>query len=176
MNLQTYRDTMLHIRAPEGTEQRILEACRSQGGKKKRAAWRLVPAAALAVLLAVLVPAFGGALFPQPFTLYASASDVTGEVDLAANGVLEWGEGTLFLHFGRSGGDIDRVDLYNEAGRLTCYFDVENAESGAAWTRATLSVPYDDYAACVQDAEIPRTRSLPRSCRPNMKRVTRWTA
>ena len=38
MNLQTYRDTMLHIRAPEGTEQRILEACRSQGGKKKRAA------------------------------------------------------------------------------------------------------------------------------------------
>ena len=160
MNLQTYRDTMLHIRAPEGTEQRILEACRSQGGKKKRVAWRLVPAAALAVLLAVLVPAFGGALFPQPFTLYASASDVTGEVDLAANGVLEWGEGTLFLHFGRSGGDIDRVDLYNEAGRLTCYFDVENAESGAAWTRATLSVPYDDYAACVQDAENPTHEEL----------------
>ena len=97
---------------------------------------------------------------PQPFTLYASASDVTGEVDLAANGVLEWGEGTLFLHFGRSGGDIDRVDLYNEAGRLTCYFDVENAESGAAWTRATLSVPYDDYAAYVQDAENPTHEEL----------------
>lgn len=107
-----------------------------------------------------MVPAFGGALFPQPFTLYASASDVTGEVDLAANGVLEWGEGMLFLHFGRSGGDIDRVDLYNEAGRLTCYFDVENAESGAAWTRATLSVPYDDYAAYVQDAENPTNKEL----------------
>ena len=37
---------------------------------------------------------------------------------------------------------------------------MENAESGAAWTRATLSVPYDDYAACVQDAENPTHEEL----------------
>ena len=88
MNLQTYRDTMLHIRAPEGTEQRILEACRSQGGKKKRAAWRLVPAAALAVLLIVKLIRSRNTL-PDDYELedmFANSSDVTDVSDSQING------------------------------------------------------------------------------------------
>lgn len=159
MTLQEYKDTLRQLRAPQGAQARILEACRAPR-RRGRTARRFVPAAVLAVLLAVVVPVFGGQIFAPSLALYATASDVTGEVDLGANGVLEWGGGTLFLSFGRSGGDIDRVDLYNEAGRLSCWFEVENAGSGAAWSRVTLSIPYADYAAYVRDTEYPERAEL----------------
>lgn len=159
MTLQEYKNTLRQIRAPQGTQARILEACRAPR-RRGHTARRLVPAAVLAILLAVVVPVFGGQIFAPTLALYATASDVTGEVDLGANGVLEWGEGTLFLSFGRSGGDIDRVDLYNEAGRLSCWFEVENAGSGAVWSQVTLSIPYADYAAYVRDTEYPERAEL----------------
>ncbi len=161
MNLQQFQTTMQGIQAPAGLEDRLLAACRTKGRSRKRTVGRWIPAAAgaLALLLAVLAPVLNDFPFAPAVSLYASASDVTQEVDLAANGILDCSARTLFFAFDNR--DIERVELYNSAGRLRCFFHVENAQSGA-WDTYTISIPYEMYATSVQDPENPTHEELAR--------------